>query len=83
MASGRAFEVRHPEMIKVGKANLIVLSSAGELTKIPDESESVALMSPGSSSCRELRSANSELSIEYLRYSYSLKQKRPFSFDNL
>jgi hypothetical protein len=37
-------------MIKVGKANLIVFSSASDTPKIPDEWESVALMLPESSS---------------------------------
>ena len=33
MASGKTFEIRHPEMIKVGKTSLIVF------TLVPDESE--------------------------------------------
>jgi hypothetical protein len=44
MASGRTFEVRHPEMIKVLRSSLVVFSSAGDSPDLPDEWESVSLM---------------------------------------
>jgi hypothetical protein len=44
MASGRTFEIRHPEMVKVLKSNLIVFSSVGDSSEVPDEWESASLM---------------------------------------
>ena len=44
MASGRSFEIRHPEMVKVMKSNVLVFSSAGEPPDYPDQWESVSLM---------------------------------------
>ncbi len=44
LASGRTFDVRHPEMVKVGKTHLIVFSSVGETPEVFDEWESVSLM---------------------------------------
>ena len=44
MDSGRTFDVRHPEMIKVLRSSLLVFSSVGETLDIPDEWESVSLM---------------------------------------
>ncbi len=45
MASGRTFEVRHPEMVKVGKElNLLLFSSVSETPEVFDEWESVSLM---------------------------------------
>ena len=44
MASGRTFDIRHPEMIKVLKSNVLVFKSTGETPEIPDEWESVSLM---------------------------------------
>lgn len=43
-ASGRTFEIRHPEMIKVLKSNVLVFKTTGETLEIPDEWESVSLM---------------------------------------
>lgn len=43
-ASGRTFDIRHPEMIKVLKSNVLVFKSTGESLEIPDEWESVSLM---------------------------------------
>ena len=43
-ASGRTFEVRRPEMVKIGKTHLIVLYSGGETPDVFDEWESVSLM---------------------------------------
>ena len=44
MASGKTFDVRHPEMIKVLKTNVLVFKSTGDSPEIPDEWESVSLM---------------------------------------
>ena len=44
IASGRTFDVRHPEMVKVGKSHMIVFYSVGETPEVFDERESVSLM---------------------------------------
>lgn len=44
VASGRTFDIRHPEMIKVLKSNVLVFKSTGDTPEIPDEWESVSLM---------------------------------------
>ena len=44
MASGRTFEVRHPEMIKVLKSYFLVFSSVGDATELPDQFESASPM---------------------------------------
>ena len=44
MASGRTFDVRHPEMIKVLKSYVIIFKVRQEPTDFPDEAESVSLM---------------------------------------
>ena len=44
LASGRTFDIRHPEMIRVLKSNALVFKSTGESMEIPDEWESVSLM---------------------------------------
>lgn len=44
MASGRTFEIPHPEMIKVLKSNVLVFEATGDTPEIPDEWESVSLM---------------------------------------
>lgn len=44
MASGRSFDIRHPEMIKVLKSSVLVFKSTRESPEIPDEWESVSLM---------------------------------------
>ena len=44
MASGRTFDVRHPEMIKVLKSYALVFRADGENPELPDEHESVSLM---------------------------------------
>jgi hypothetical protein len=43
MASGRAFDIRHPEMVKVLKAYLMVFKSAGSDAELPEEFETVSL----------------------------------------
>jgi hypothetical protein len=44
LASGRTFEVRHPEMIKVLRSHVLIFKATGETPDIPDEWESVSLM---------------------------------------
>ena len=44
MASGRTFDVRHPEMIKDLKSNILVFKATNEMAEIPDDWESVSLM---------------------------------------
>jgi hypothetical protein len=44
LASGRTFDIRHPEMIKVLRSNVLVFKSTGGTPEIPDEWESVSLM---------------------------------------
>lgn len=44
MASGRTFKVRHPELIKVLKSNVLLFKASGESWDIPDEFHSVSLM---------------------------------------
>jgi hypothetical protein len=44
MASGKTFEVRHPEMIKVLKTVLLVFSFNAGGTELTDKMESVSLM---------------------------------------
>jgi hypothetical protein len=44
MASGRTFEIRHPEMVKVLRSSLLAFSYVSESPNIPDEWESVSLM---------------------------------------
>jgi hypothetical protein len=44
MASGRTFDVRHPEMIKVLKSNILVFKANGEKPEFPDDWESISLM---------------------------------------
>jgi hypothetical protein len=44
VAGGRTFDIRHPEMVKILKSNLLVFSSVGDSSDVPDEWESVSLM---------------------------------------
>jgi len=44
MASGRTFDIRHPEMIKILKSNVLIFSSSNETSRFPDQFESVSLM---------------------------------------
>ena len=44
LASGRTFDIRHPEMIKVLRSNVLVFGTAGDTLGIPDEWKSVSLM---------------------------------------
>lgn len=44
LASGRTFDVRHPEMIKVLKSSVLVFRTSGDAADLADEWESVSLM---------------------------------------
>jgi hypothetical protein len=44
LVSGRTFDVRHPEMIKVLRSNVLIFKNTGETPDLPDEWESVSLM---------------------------------------
>ena len=44
MASGRTFDVKHPEMIKLLKNYLIIFKTNTDSPELPDEWESVSLM---------------------------------------
>jgi hypothetical protein len=44
MNSGKTFDIRHPEMVKVGKSFLLVFSFAAGETEIVEQWESVSLM---------------------------------------
>jgi hypothetical protein len=44
MASGRTFDLRHPEMIKVLKNDILIFKASGESGDVPDEFDSVSLM---------------------------------------
>lgn len=44
MASGRTFDVRHPEMVKVGRSNILIFSMVSDQPDVFDEWQSVSLM---------------------------------------
>ncbi|HEV3120915.1 MAG TPA: hypothetical protein VGY53_03390 [Isosphaeraceae bacterium] len=44
VASGRTFDIRHPEMLKVLRSNVLVVKTTADTPEIPDEWESVSLM---------------------------------------
>ena len=44
LASGREFDVRHPEMIKVAKSAVLIFKTTGDSLDFPDEWETVSLM---------------------------------------
>lgn len=44
MASGKTFDIRHPEMVKVLRSALLVFSSTSDSPDLPDQWESVSLM---------------------------------------
>jgi hypothetical protein len=44
LASGRTFDIRHPEMIKVLKNYILIFRSTSATPDIPDEAETVSLM---------------------------------------
>lgn len=44
LASGRTFDVRHPEMIKVLRNSILIFKASSDTPDLPDEWESVSLM---------------------------------------
>jgi len=44
LASGRTFDIRHPEMVKVLKSSLLIFKETSDSFDLPDEWESVSLM---------------------------------------
>jgi hypothetical protein len=44
MASGRTFDIRHPEMIKVLKNYILIFKTAADGADVPDELDTVSLM---------------------------------------
>jgi hypothetical protein len=44
IVSGKTFDIRHPEMIKVLKSHVLVFSPTGDETDFPEEFQSVSLM---------------------------------------
>lgn len=44
MASGKSYDIRHPEMVKLGKSFLLVFSFSPESTDLVDQWDSVSLM---------------------------------------
>jgi hypothetical protein len=44
LASGRTFDIRHPEMIKVLRSNLMIFKATADNADLFDEWESVSLM---------------------------------------
>jgi hypothetical protein len=43
-ASGRTFDIRHPEMVRVGRTNLLVFTFVSDQPDVFDEWQSVSLM---------------------------------------
>ncbi|MFO0954552.1 MAG: hypothetical protein U0835_26000 [Isosphaeraceae bacterium] len=58
LASGRTFDVRHPEVIKVLKSSVLVFKSTGDTPEIPDDWESASLMLTESISHLETQSVS-------------------------
>ena len=44
MNSGRTFDIRHPEMIKVGKRDVMIFTPHGETTDVYDQWFNVSLL---------------------------------------
>jgi hypothetical protein len=44
MASGRTFEIRHPEMVRVGRNDLVVFSLVSDEPEIHDDWDTVSLV---------------------------------------
>lgn len=44
MASGQTFEVRHPEMLRVGRSSLILFTLVSDQPEIHDRWETISLM---------------------------------------
>jgi hypothetical protein len=44
MASGRTFDIRHPEMVKTGKTNIVIFTYVSDQPEIYDKWDTVSLM---------------------------------------
>jgi hypothetical protein len=44
MASGKTFDIRHPEMVKVGKMYLVIFTYVSDQPEIVDHWETVSLL---------------------------------------
>jgi len=44
MNSGRTFEIRHPEMVRVGRRDLLVFTLVSDLPNVYDRWENVSLL---------------------------------------
>ena len=44
LASGRTFDVRHPEMVKVGKRDIIIFKLVSDKPEVYDDWDSVGLL---------------------------------------
>ncbi|HUY92325.1 MAG TPA: hypothetical protein VMV10_26525 [Pirellulales bacterium] len=44
MASGRTFDIRHPEMVKVGKSDIVIFSFVSDEPNIYDDWDTVSLV---------------------------------------
>jgi hypothetical protein len=44
MASGRTFDIRHPEMIRVGKADLVIFSLVSDEPGVHDDWDTVSML---------------------------------------
>jgi hypothetical protein len=44
MASGRTFDIRHPEMVRVGRNDLVIFSLVSEEPGIHDDWDTVSLL---------------------------------------
>jgi hypothetical protein len=44
MASGKTYDIRHPEMIKVGKTNLVIFTPSLDEIDVFDRFETISLM---------------------------------------
>jgi len=44
MASGRTFDIRHPEMVRIGRVDLVIFSLVSDEPEIHDKWDTVSLM---------------------------------------
>lgn len=57
MTSGRTFDIRHPEMLRVGRSTLIVFTFVGDDPEVFDHWDTVSLMLIGSVTHQEAPAA--------------------------
>jgi hypothetical protein len=44
MNSGRTFEIRHPEMVRVGRRDVLIFTFVGDTSEVYDRWENVSLL---------------------------------------